>query len=38
MEEQRLRMFEDRVQRIHDVRRRKWREGDEDCIMRSFKT
>jgi hypothetical protein len=38
-EERRLRMFENRVlMRIFGSKRRKWREAQEDCIMRSFIT
>jgi hypothetical protein len=39
MEEHILRMCENRVLREYlELRGRKWREGGEDCIMRSFIT
>jgi hypothetical protein len=37
-EEHRLRIGENRVLRRIFVRKRKWQENEEDCIMRSFIT
>jgi hypothetical protein len=38
-EEHRLRVFENRVlRRIFELKREKWQEAGEDCIMRSFIT
>jgi hypothetical protein len=37
-EEHRLKVFENRVLRRIYLRRRKWQEAGEDCIMRSFVT